>query len=286
MFYESPRFPECIAIDAHGGPRYFTEVVTEQSGFEQRNEVWQYARLSWEVGQVARPASDMQQLIAFFRSMHGREHAFRFKDFTDFAVPDGGSIGLIGANGTGEGTPTQQLFKKYAVGVPSDLRKITKPIASTVALLKGGAPLTGTLDATTGLVTFAATATATVTGITKANPAVVTTLAAHGYANGALIYLRLVTGMTQVNNLAFTIGSVTANTFALVGVNSTSYGTFTGTALAERYLQPSDSLRWTGEFDVPARFDTDQMAIQVVDKSRGGELLAAWESIPILEVRV
>lgn len=284
MFYESPRFPECIALGATGGPRYFTEVVSEQSGFEQRNEIWQYARLSWDVGHVARPTSDMQQLIAFFRSMHGREHAFRFKDFTDFEVPDAASIGLIGTGGTGEGTPTQQLYKKYAVGVPSDLRKITKPIASTVALLKGGVPLTGTLDSTTGIVTFTPGATATITAITKANPAVVTTLAAHGFANGQLIYLRLVQGMTEVNNTVFTIGGVTANTFQLVGVNSTLYGTFVLTALAERYLQASDSLRWTGEFDVPARFDTDQMSIQVVNKSQG-VLLESWDAIPILEVR-
>ena len=44
-------------------------------------------------------------------------------------------------------------------------------------------------------------------------------------------------------------------------------------------------MTWTGEFDVPARFDTDLMAITVVTKSAQGDLLEAWESIPIVELR-
>ena len=45
-------------------------------------------------------------------------------------------------------------------------------------------------------------ATQTITGTTKANPAVVT-IAAHGYSNGDYVYISGVTGMTQVNNRRF-----------------------------------------------------------------------------------
>jgi uncharacterized protein (TIGR02217 family) len=42
---------------------------------------------------------------------------------------------------------------------------------------------------------------------------------------------------------------------------------------------------WTGTFDVPCRFDTDQMKGEVIDKS-GKDLIIGWSSIPIIEIRV
>lgn len=73
---------------------------------------------------------------------------------------------------------------------------------------------------------------ATITGITKANPAVVTTSAAHGFSNGDIVFIKDVGGMTQVNKLNFTVASATATTFALAAVDSTSFDTYTsgGTA--------------------------------------------------------
>jgi hypothetical protein len=66
-----------------------------------------------------------------------------------------------------------------------------------------------------------------ITGITKANPAVVTTSSAHGLSNGDIVRLPNVRGMTQVAGNAYTVANVTSNTFQLSGVNSTSYGTYT-----------------------------------------------------------
>ena len=64
----------------------------------------------------------------------------------------------------------------------------------------------------------------TITGITKANPAVVTSTA-HGYSNGDQVYLTVI-GMTELNNRRFTVAGVAANTFQLTGINSTAYTTF------------------------------------------------------------
>lgn len=66
----------------------------------------------------------------------------------------------------------------------------------------------------------------TITGITKANPAVVTS-ANHGFVNGQLVSIQGVNGMTQVNFRYFAVANVTANTFELQGENSTGYGTYT-----------------------------------------------------------
>lgn len=74
-------------------------------------------------------------------------------------------------------------------------------------------------------------ATRTITGITKANPAVVTSTG-HGFVNGQTVTISGVGGMTQVNGLSFIVAGATANTYQLSGVNSTAYGTYTsgGTA--------------------------------------------------------
>lgn len=64
----------------------------------------------------------------------------------------------------------------------------------------------------------------TITGITKANPGVVTTSAAHGYQTGDRILFTGVAGMIEVNNLAYTITVVSPTTFSIV---DTSGGGFT-----------------------------------------------------------
>lgn len=69
-------------------------------------------------------------------------------------------------------------------------------------------------------------ASVSISGITKANPAVVTTGAAHGYATGDYVALT-VNGMFQLNDRAARIIVLTGTTFSIEGVDSTSFDTFT-----------------------------------------------------------
>jgi hypothetical protein len=78
----------------------------------------------------------------------------------------------------------------------------------------------------------------TITGITQANPGVVTS-AAHGYSNGDTVVITGVVGMTQVNNKRFKVASVATNTFQLQdidgnNVNTTSYTAYTSGGVANR----------------------------------------------------
>lgn len=71
----------------------------------------------------------------------------------------------------------------------------------------------------------------TITGITKANPGVVTATA-HGLANGDYVLLA-VQGMYQLDGKVVRVAGVTANTFNLEGVDTTAFDTFSsGTAQA------------------------------------------------------
>lgn len=70
-----------------------------------------------------------------------------------------------------------------------------------------------------------------ITGITQADPAVVTSTA-HGYSNGDEVYISGVGGMTELNGLNFKVANVAANTFELqhldsTDVDSTGFGAYT-----------------------------------------------------------
>jgi len=62
---------------------------------------------------------------------------------------------------------------------------------------------------------------ATITGVTQANPAVVT--AANTFANGEQVTITNVVGMTELNGNTYTVANVTANDFELSGVDSTAF---------------------------------------------------------------
>ena len=85
-----------------------------------------------------------------------------------------------------------------------------------------------------------------VSGITKANPAVVTTSAAHGYSTGDTVFLDSVGGMTEVNGRWFTVTRVDATRFSLDGVNSTGYTTYVSGGVAANSLKQPGVVSYFG----------------------------------------
>lgn len=67
-----------------------------------------------------------------------------------------------------------------------------------------------------------------VTAVTKALPAQVSS-AAHGLAEGAIGYFSGVVGMDEIEGQAASVDTTLAGTFLAEGIDSTSYGTFSGT---------------------------------------------------------
>lgn len=47
----------------------------------------------------------------------------------------------------------------------------------------------------------------------------------------------------------------------------------------------ASNLNWSGEFDVPVRFDVDKLQATVVSKNPSDGFLIAWEAIPLVETR-
>ena len=64
----------------------------------------------------------------------------------------------------------------------------------------------------------------TISGLTKANPGVVTATA-HGYSNGDFVILSSVSGMTQVNSKTYKVANKATNTFELNDVDGNAVDT-------------------------------------------------------------
>lgn len=82
-----------------------------------------------------------------------------------------------------------------------------------------------------------------ITGITQANPGVVTSNA-HGFSNGQWGYLAAIGGMTQLNGRFVKFANVTANTFTMTdlagtAINTTTYGAYTAGGTVSRVYEVS-----------------------------------------------
>lgn len=78
-----------------------------------------------------------------------------------------------------------------------------------------------------------------ITGISAANPAVVTAVG-HGYSTGAKVIIEEVVGMTQVNSRWYTITKIDANNFSLNSVDSSAYTAWSSAGFAsDMTLLPS-----------------------------------------------
>jgi len=92
--------------------------------------------------------------------------------------------------------------------------------------------------------------TAAISGISKASPGVITTSSAHGLTSGMLVYISGVEGMTEING-QYLVVTVTSSTTFSIGIDTTSYTTYTGGGTlslpsadyTDAYQAPSDCLR-------------------------------------------
>lgn len=95
-----------------------------------------------------------------------------------------------------------------------------------------------------------------ITGITKANPAVLTYSGADNFTNGKEVYITGVVGMTEVNDKFFKVANVNvgANTFELQdidgnNINSASYTTYTSGGTAAQVYEVSSPYTQANLFD-------------------------------------
>ncbi len=143
---------------------------------------------------------------------------------------------------TSTGTPTTVTVTDANILNPTtyDLIELRTPIAVGGIVLSGSYPIATVTSPTSFTITAASAATTTrgslaISAISQANPGVVTYVGADNMANGDLVYIDSVAGMTQVNKRLFTVAGLNtgANTFQLGTTNTTSYTAYTSGGQAD-----------------------------------------------------
>jgi uncharacterized protein (TIGR02217 family) len=161
MGFNEVRFPASLSFGSSGGPERRTEIVTLNSGFEERNTPWAHSRRRYDAGVSMRSLDDMDAVIAFYEARRGPLFGFRWKDWTDFksSLPSLAPNFLDQEIGVGDDVTKEfQLCKTYRSGDESYCRNIRKPVANTVVIGLGGDEMVEgthyTVDLTSGIVTF------------------------------------------------------------------------------------------------------------------------------------
>jgi len=120
------------------------------------------------------------------------------------------------------------------------------------------------------LVSTADGSSKTISGATAANPVVVTSTS-HGLANGSVVFITGVVGMTQLNNRAYVIANQATNTFELKGVDGTVYSAYTsgGAALPKTMTAVGAVTNFTGFDGQAAEIDATDLRSVAKEKLVG-----------------
>jgi len=165
-------FPTDISQGTAGGPTFNTLVTVTGSGVEQRAALWRLPRYKWDVAYTLKKPEQMYDLTSLFNLVQGRLDSFRFldwSDYHDYRVGSNTPMGYLTPTPLQptklpcDGTSPLQMYKSYAFGSYTKVRKISKPITGTIiirdgsgnALVEGGMGSNGyTIDYTSGVVTL------------------------------------------------------------------------------------------------------------------------------------
>lgn len=297
-FNETASLPDCIALGAAGGPMFSTDVVIVRAGYESRNANWSQSRRKYDISTGIKYKWEFQTVADLFHAVGGRLDGFRFKDWADFEVTilNGALMARIddvlsGTVGTGYGVATLQLVKKYTSGSQTHAREIRKPI--TVTIYRNGTPVAigaGAgeigLSTTTGVATFVADQTRSISSHTPGIAHTFTLASAFSpnLAIGGRIFVAGITGTaaTLLNGLSHEVTNVAAG---VITVSTITTGLTASGGTASFFPQPTDAFTWAGEFDVPVRFDSDELQAVIQDKTGGGDLLM-MAPVQLIEIRV
>lgn len=295
-FLETPVFGDDLAREFTGGPALRTEVVVTASGHEVRNRRWQQARRRWDAASCIDTLSRLAYIEDLFLTVGGQADGFRLRDWGDYTATV--ANGLLqaqvasvdyGSAGSGYGLPAYQLVKRYTRGALTHDRQIRKP-RSPITVYRNGVAIAPTIDYATGQVTLAADALSAATAITVGATTQVTLTTNPGtLVAGQRLYLSGFTGAdaASVNGLSHLINSVSgAGPFVFTLATDTTGETITlGAGLGAKYAQASESLTWAGYFDVPVRFNIDDLDRSLMVKRPDGDFIVQFRTIPIIEIR-
>lgn len=118
----------------------------------------------------------------------------------------------------------------------------------------------------------------TITGITQASPAVVTTAAAHGLIQGDEVLIDGIVGMVELNGRWLTVGSMpTTTTFQLAGEDSTAYTAWSSGGTVRKALAPLRAVHtYDYRYDLPSTPADFCLAVHSIEEMSQGDEELEW----------
>lgn len=271
--FTEQRLPIDIRLGMVGGPQFRTEIVETRSGNEQRFVLASVPRRQWQIEYV-RTTTQFQALYSLFLAVAGAGIGFRARDPFDYQATVSGGLasGRLGSTAAGTGEPTYQLKVRYASDSLTRDETITKPVSGTSIVYRAASPVTAgaspgniALSTTTGIVTFVADDTESITGHTPGATHAFTTAADMSMlAIGEKVYITGVTGTaaTTLNGIAHTISNKSGAGPYTWTISTVTTGLTASSGTAAAYPQAGETLTWAGEFDRPVRFASDKLMMR------------------------
>jgi uncharacterized protein (TIGR02217 family) len=164
--FHEVRFPLDVSLAGRGGPERRTDIVALGSNRETRNARWARSRRRYEAGYGVKSLAQLALVVDFFEERRGRLYGFRWRDRADYSSGAPGATPTPFDQTIGGGDGAQRMFqltKTYGGAFAPYVRSIAKPVDVAVRVAVDGVEkalgVDFTLDATTGVVSFAIAAT-------------------------------------------------------------------------------------------------------------------------------
>lgn len=144
---------DAVARGSRGGPRSSRTKVYTQSGRLSQNFNWSRPLYAFDISYGIKTVENFEEVLALFHIVMfgGPYEGFRMRYWNDYrATRDKSALRNVGGS-------VWQLQRLYSKGAYTYARDIAKPRAGAVIYDASGAPLTASVDTTTGLATVTGT---------------------------------------------------------------------------------------------------------------------------------
>lgn len=261
------RLSVAVKYGASYGDDYAVDIVRSANGNEYRRLLHPFPIREFQFAFDAKATTLYQNIANTYHRAFGRYAAFRVKCLDDYTTNNqiSAPTALDQTLATLSLGATYQLQKIYGAGgtplsIGRPYRTIFKPVAGTTLVAISNVPIRTadwSVDTTTGIVTFAADVTTgiSITGVTKANPCVITFSSPPPFVTGQAVHLSAFVGMTQLNGLRSLI-TVSGSNVTLSGIDSSGFGVWSSGGTLHTRPQTGETVTGGCEFDIPARFDS------------------------------
>lgn len=255
--------PNKYSYGATFSKRFKTNVVVVNSGKEQRSADWEFALEEVSLNYSTQRKEEIEAIENLHLQTKGSLIPFLFDSLKENDVTV--SNCYINYDNTLKGRPRFKLSKQKFMSSSYNkyIKRIFKLQPDTVKIYNNGVLVNWEVDEENGTVTLPVKNSKEILAITKATKAVITSNN-HTFVAGDRIYFKNILGMIELNNMVVTVDAVINSNSFRINLNTLSYTAFTYTALssyAEKYIDGTENITWSGKFYLPVRFKEDVIPV-------------------------